>query len=159
MLCPLSPSPQVSNRQKIFMKNKTKIEPNLLNGQTDETDLDAFDSETSAPQQRRPDYFPLAYVAALVSLFILIQPDSLSGIEKVFTRDSDIKRQNIGTVQKITYVGGFAYATQIETEHTTLLLNGSANLQKGDRLERREWSTGVEICNQVSHKCWDLRSH
>jgi hypothetical protein len=159
MLCPLNPSPQVSNRQKAFMKNNTDTESTLLNGQTDETDLDAFDSESSAPYQRRADYFPLVFAAALLSLFLLIQPDSLSGIGKVFTRDSDIKRKNIGTVQKITYVGGFAYATQIETEHTTLLLNGSANLQKGDRLERREWSTGVEICNQVSHKCWDLRSH
>jgi hypothetical protein len=178
----------ITNPQKDFMKHTTEIETeispdasNASDGSTEinpntnskkglspnpedpcclelDPDFDTdFDESLPGPASR--DGFPFVFVGVVVGLFVLVQPGSLSWIGKAITSNAAFKRSNLGTVQKITYVGGFAYATQVETDTQTLLLSGSVALQKGDHLERRDGPWSTEVCHRLSQQCWDLRSH
>ncbi len=140
--------------------SKKGLSPNPEEPCCSELDPD-FDTDFGdpLPGPASRDGFPFVFVGVVVGLFVLVQPGSLSWIGKAITSDAAFKRSNLGTVQKITYVGGFAYATQVETDTQTLLLSGSVALQKGDSLERRDGPWSTEVCHRLSQQCWDLRSH
>lgn len=64
----------------------------------------------------------------------------------------------LGTVQKVTFIGGFGTSTQVDTENQTLLLRGAASLQHGARLERRKGFWDPEVCDLQTGACWELMS-
>lgn len=69
------------------------------------------------------------------------------------------EREYLGTVQRITYVGGFGADTQIDTETRTFLLSGPALILKGTRLERRQRIFDSEVCDMDTDACRDLIGH
>ncbi|WP_114968236.1 hypothetical protein [Rhodoferax ferrireducens] len=68
------------------------------------------------------------------------------------------ERVLLGTVRKVTFIGGFSTATQIDTETQTLLLRGAASLQPGASLERRKGFWDTQACELQTGACWDLLS-
>lgn len=97
--------------------------------------------------------FWLLGIASLFLLLVMRDCVSNSGSK---TRHAE--REYLGVLQKITYVGSFGVDTQIETESQTLLLRGSADLDKGARLERREGLFNVQVYVVGMYSCWDLRN-
>ncbi|GAB3493902.1 hypothetical protein GCM10027399_14320 [Curvibacter fontanus] len=92
-------------------------------------------------------------VVFLIMLSLIFWPWTYRAINSIGV---PAQRQYIGTVQKITYVGGFGANTQIDTESRTLLLNGVANLQKGERLEERLNLMDSDVCKVGTDQCWHL---
>ena len=70
-----------------------------------------------------------------------------------------IPAEYLGTVQRITYVGGFGTSTQIDTESRSFLLSGPVQINKGARLELRRGLVDVEVCEVGTPNCRDLVSH
>ena len=68
------------------------------------------------------------------------------------------ERVLLGSVQKVTFIGGLAPSTQVDTESQTFLLRGAASLPQGARLERRKWLGDPEVCDLQSGACWQLMS-
>jgi hypothetical protein len=68
------------------------------------------------------------------------------------------ERVFLGTVQKVTFIGGFGASTQVDTESHSVLLRGAANIRQGARLERRKDSWAVQVCDMQTGACWDLIS-
>ena len=66
------------------------------------------------------------------------------------------KPQFLGTVQKISYVGGLGPDTQVDTEHRTLLLSGAVVIEKGIALELRKGRLSSEVCIVKTDQCWHL---
>jgi hypothetical protein len=64
----------------------------------------------------------------------------------------------LGTVRKVTFVGGLGHATQIDTENQSVLLRGSVSLLLGTALERRNRWGDEEVCDLKSGACWELLS-
>lgn len=64
--------------------------------------------------------------------------------------------KDVGTVQKINFVGGLHITTQVEVETEALLIDDAANLPKGTRLQLRENFFGRQVCISGSRRCWDL---
>ena len=64
--------------------------------------------------------------------------------------------QDIGTVQRISFIGGLGIGTQIETETSTLLVRRMANLSKGTLLQRRDNFFRRRICVAESERCWEV---
>ena len=63
--------------------------------------------------------------------------------------------QDLGTVQKISFIGGLWIGTQIETETLTLLVVRRASLQKGTPLQSRDNFFSRRICVAGTERCWD----
>ena len=63
--------------------------------------------------------------------------------------------QDLGTVQKISFIGGLWIGTQIETETLTLLVVRRASLQRGTPLQSRDNFFSRRICVAGSERCWD----
>lgn len=97
--------------------------------------------------------FWLVGIASLFLMLVIRDCVSNSGSK---TRHAE--REYLGVLQKITYVGSFGVDTQIETESQTLLLRGSADLNKGARLERREGLFDIQVCVVGTESCWGLRN-
>lgn len=68
------------------------------------------------------------------------------------------ERAFLGTVQKVTFIGGFGASTQVDTESHSVLLRGAASVRQGARLERRKDSWAVQVCDMQTRACWDLIS-
>ena len=68
------------------------------------------------------------------------------------------ERAFLGTVQKVTFIGGFGTSTQVDTESHSVLLRGAASIRQGVRLERRKDSWAVQVCDMQTSACWDLLS-
>lgn len=66
------------------------------------------------------------------------------------------QREYLGTVQKISYVGGLGSDTQVDTETRTLLLRGPVILTKGTALERRILNFTSDVCVVKTDQCWHL---
>lgn len=66
----------------------------------------------------------------------------------------------LGSVQKVTYIGGFGLRTQIDTDNQTFLLSGAVQVNKGTRLElRRGIIFDAEVCEVGTRSCRNLISH
>ena len=76
--------------------------------------------------------------------------------ELIISLGGPAEREYVGTVQKITYVGGLGPDTQIDTETRTLLLRGAVLIQKGVRLEQRKGAFDSDVCIVSSDQCWHL---
>lgn len=66
------------------------------------------------------------------------------------------EREYLGTVQKISYVGGLGPDTQVDTESRTLLLRGAVVIQKGVPLEQRIGLFDSDVCIAKTDQCWHL---
>ncbi|UUZ69768.1 hypothetical protein LP416_10715 [Polaromonas sp. P2-4] len=66
------------------------------------------------------------------------------------------EKEYLGTVQKITYVGGLGNHTQIDMETRTLLLRGPVIINKGARLELRKGVLDSQVCDIDTGVCRDL---
>lgn len=66
------------------------------------------------------------------------------------------KRDYLGTVQKINYIGNLGPDTQIDTEGRTLLLRGVVIIQKGVPLEQRIGTFDSDVCIVKTDQCWHL---
>ena len=64
----------------------------------------------------------------------------------------------LGTVRKVTFIGGFSTSTQVDTETQTLLLRGAVGLKPGATLERRKGFWDTQACEPQTGACWDLLS-
>jgi hypothetical protein len=60
----------------------------------------------------------------------------------------------VGTVQKIHFVGGFRISTQIDTESRTLLLWNIVDLPRGTPLQMREDFYERRACVANTQRCW-----
>jgi hypothetical protein len=74
------------------------------------------------------------------------------------TRTDKPKVIPLGTVQKITYLSSIGYFTQIDTEHSSLLLRGVTEFQRGDVLERRQGRWFGEVCAPARALCEEIIS-
>ena len=64
---------------------------------------------------------------------------------------------SIGTVQKVSFVGGVQRASQIETDSTRVLVKGLVKSKVGTALVQRNGRFGLEICEapvSESAPCW-----
>lgn len=66
------------------------------------------------------------------------------------------QREYLGTVRKITYVGGLGADTQIDTENRTLLLRGVVIIHQGVPLEQRVGLLDSDVCIVTTDQCWHL---
>lgn len=66
------------------------------------------------------------------------------------------KRDYLGIVQKINYIGNLGLDTQIDTEGRTLLLRGAVIIQKGVPLEQRIGTFDSDVCIVKTDRCWHL---
>lgn len=66
------------------------------------------------------------------------------------------QREYLGTVQKISYIGGLGSNTQVDTETRTLLLRGPVILTQGTALERRILNFTSDVCVVKTDQCWHL---
>lgn len=89
----------------------------------------------------------------LMLLALLFLPWTLRLINSI---GAPAEREYLGTVQKITYVGGLGPDTQVDTESRTLLLSGPVVIQKGIPLERRIGRFDSDICIAKTDQCWHL---
>jgi hypothetical protein len=70
--------------------------------------------------------------------------------------NDDIAPTPIGIVQRITFVASVGVLTQIDTEHTSVLVRGASHFQRGDVLERRHSTWGAQACVIATQRCEDL---
>lgn len=124
----------------------------------DETQIDArasmaHENPTETGDDASWGMFLFFAIAILVLLSLVFWPWTYRAINSIGVPAA---RQYIGTVQKITYVGGFGTHTQIDTETRTLLLRGVVILQKSDRLEERLGLMESDVCMVGTDQCWHL---
>ena len=123
-----------------------------------ETDLETDDPNgEGAPKPKACGYSlaPLLIfcLMGLMLLSFLLLPWAYGLINSIGISE---KRDYLGTVQKITYVGNFGPDTQIDTESRTLLLRGAVIIQKGVPLEQRVGNFDSDVCIVKTDQCWHL---
>jgi hypothetical protein len=99
-------------------------------------------------------WFLLTLMAAMLSFIFLPQIVRLVG-----GMGQSVAGEYLGTVQRITYVGGLGQHTQIDTETQTFLLRGAVQINKGIRLELRRGIFDAEVCEVGTQSCRDLISN
>lgn len=62
---------------------------------------------------------------------------------------------DVGTVQKIYFVGWLGFSTQIETETRTFLAWDIVNLPKGTPLQTQQDYFGRRVCVANTKRCWE----
>ena len=87
-----------------------------------------------------------AFLTALV-----FWPSTFSALSTVWAPDVV---KDVGSVQKIHFVGGIRISTQIDTETGTLLIYDTVNLPKGTLLQTRESHFGWRVCVANTQRCW-----
>lgn len=60
----------------------------------------------------------------------------------------------LGTVQRISFIGGLRTRTQVDTETRSVLLEGVVDLRKGHRLELRPQNVDGDVCDLDSAACY-----
>ena len=88
-----------------------------------------------------------------VTWFALTWPASLDTFKAIGAPPA---KEYWGEVQSIRYVGGLSVKTQLTTQNRTFLLLGVVNTQIGDRLEKRQDLTSLQVCIEGTDRCWDL---
>ena len=83
-----------------------------------------------------------------VTWFALTWPASLDTFKGIGAPPA---KEYWGEVQSIRYVGGLSVKTQLTTQNRTFLLLGVVNTQIGDRLEKREYLTGVDPISRTPY--------
>lgn len=111
-------------------------------------------------EQPRPGESNLPDLVLIVLLVMGLQAIWFSPeiIRAVANSGEPRERTFLGTVQKVTFVGGLMPSTQVDTQSQTLLLRGAASLAQGARLERRRWWGDPEVCDMQSGACWQIMS-
>jgi hypothetical protein len=132
------------------MTQPTKT-PNALS--TPATENKPQPSETK-PASWAGLWFLLTLMAAMLSFIFLPQIVRLVG-----GMGQSVAGEYLGTVQRITYVGGLGQHTQIDTETRTFLLRGAVQINKGIRLELRRGIFDAEVCEVGTQSCRDLISN
>jgi hypothetical protein len=69
------------------------------------------------------------------------------------------RRQALGAVQKVTYVGGFSRSTQIDTATGSYLLRGAILIRNGAQMEERSTYFGSVVCEVGTDVCAEMLSH
>jgi hypothetical protein len=124
--------------------NETDLETDELNGE-----------DTPEPKDTGYSLAPL-FIFCLMGLMLLsflMLPWADGVINSIGISE---KRDYLGTVQKITYVGNFGPDTQIDTESRTLLLRGPVVIEKGVPLEQRVGNFYSDVCLVKTDQCWHL---
>lgn len=105
----------------------------------------ACPGQVDAPARKtsEPPYALLMLLAVLVFVFLIYLPQILAALVNV---DKPHERVALGTVQRITYVGGIGDRTQIDTEIQSYLVRGIVSLRKGEALQQRKTLWGRELC-------------
>ncbi|MDO8767373.1 MAG: hypothetical protein Q7K57_01430 [Burkholderiaceae bacterium] len=121
-----------------------------------EEDQEYMDSEEK-PKPRESMLGSLGLILVVFALLqvMLFSPEIFRALVNMGKPDV---RVFLGTVQKVTYVGGFGTSTQVDTENQTLLLRGAASFKLGAQLERRKGFWDTEVCELQTGACWDLKS-
>lgn len=99
------------------------------------------------------EVFLVLGVLILILLALLFWPWASRLIDSLW---APAEKEYLGTVQKITYVGGLGNHTQIDTETRTFLLRGPVLIDKDARLERRKGIFGSQVCDMDTGVCRDL---
>jgi hypothetical protein len=119
-----------------------------------------MDLPTKPPTPRRkwPRRFQYLAMVIVPGAIVLLAWGDL-GVELYarLSRDPRLDtREYLGTVQRISYIGGLGIHTQIDTETRTVLLRGAVLTQRGARLELRRLAWGPEVCNLDRVDCHAL---
>jgi len=104
----------------------------------------------------KPGVSGYAFALLTLMLVLILLYWMLSGLITAVSTPTRPAREDLGTLQRITYIGGLGSHTQIDTERQTLLLRGTVILTKGHRLERRERFLESEVCDLDNGDCWEL---
>lgn len=125
-----------------------------------EDTLDGDPSDLTCGQRPRPRESSLSELALILLLVMGLQAIWFSPeiIRAVANSGEPRERVLLGSVQKVSFIGGLVPSTQVNTESQTLLLRGAASLPQGAWLERRKWWGDPEVCETQSGACWQLMS-
>lgn len=64
----------------------------------------------------------------------------------------------LGSVQRSSFIGGFATRTQVETTAQTILLYGAIEIGNGTSVERRVTTISNQLCVVGSNTCHEIAS-
>ena len=134
--------------------NKTELQPAQV---SDAATLDP-DAHSRTPRSRDDTWIVMTLLGVLLIMLAV-----LASFAWTYPWLSDHlaskEREYLGTVQRVTYVGSFTVDTQIDTERQTFLLQGSAFIHRGDKLEWRSRLFDAQACVVGTEVCHVLRSH
>lgn len=116
------------------------------------------DDPLPGPVKTKKEFPVFGIFLTLLIIATLLLPWIPQWFQNTGSKTVHAKRENLGTLQKLTYIGSVGVNTQIETQSTTLLLRGAADIKKGVQVERREGWLGVQVCEVGSQSCWELMS-
>ena len=115
-------------------------------------------SKPTTPRRKWPRRLQYLALVIVPGAIVLLAWGNL-GVELYarLSRDPRLDtREYLGTVQRISYVGGLRIHTQIDTETRTVLLHGAVLTQRGARLELRRLAWGPEVCDLDRLACYAL---
>lgn len=124
-------------------------------GLADEEPEDSDCADKPKPADSTMSSLGLILVMAVAFQLLWFSPRLIRAVANLGQPD---ERVWLGTVRKVTFIGGFTTATQVDTETRTLLLRGAAGLQPGATLERRKGFWDTQACELQTGACWDLLS-
>ena len=133
-------------------------EHNEHKNKNDGTLPDSDKPATGQPAQGEPDadLTPwLLLIMLLTLMLVVLTPLAWRAIRAYGL--PDVTRP-LGTVQRITFLGGWGTTTQVDTQTHSVLLRGAVNLTLGTELEQRKKFWGFEVCEVHSERCESMVS-
>lgn len=116
------------------------------------------DGPLPGPVKTKREFPVFGVFITLLIIASLLLPWIPEWFQNTGSKTLHAKRENLGKLVKLTYIGSVGVNTQIETQSATLLLRGAADIKKGAELERREGLLGIQVCEVGTESCWELMS-
>ena len=110
------------------------------------------------PVKTKREFPVFAVFITLLIIATLLLPWIPEWFQNTGSKTVHAKRENLGKLITLNYIGSLGVNTQIETQSTTLLLRGAADIKRGAALERREGLLGIQVCEVGTDSCWELMS-
>ena len=110
------------------------------------------------PVKTKKEFPVFGTVITLLIIASLLLPWIPEWFQNTGSKTVHAKRESLGKLLELTYIGSVGVNTQIGTQSATLLLRGAADIKKGAELERREGLLGIQVCEAGTESCWELMS-
>jgi hypothetical protein len=157
----MAPTEETKNTESGSPATPDKLEDAPKDGRRDPCELadgepeDLDCADKPKPADSTMSSLGLILVMAVAFQLLWFSPRLVRAVANLGQPD---ERVWLGTVRKVTFIGGFSTSTQVDTETQTLLLRGAAGLQPGATLERRKGFWDTQACEPQTDACWDLLS-